>query len=235
LIALFGLGIARLVRDRAFDRARATALPFAIAFVVAIALSLFLGTWIYARFLLFAVPVSALAIGLALASIERTRLRATIFCLVALQALAAYAVYWKKQPIRDAVEAVAAARGDAASTAQRVLTIGLPDNAVGFYASQFGFEAEPTGFLGADLDSKLEPSKPTGEAPTSPHAPAASVSAEFVAPTFIIVLYPERLSADVLATLDARFDRTHRFEGWADWGHGAVEVWRASDARGAGR
>lgn len=235
LIALFGLGIARLVRDRAFDRARATALPFAIAFVVAIALSLFLGTWIYARFLLFAVPVSALAIGLALASIERTRPRATIFCLVALQALAAYAVYWKKQPIRDAVEAVAAARGDAASTAQRVLTIGLPDNAVGFYASPFGFEAEPTGFLGADLASKLEPAKPTGEAPTSPHAHAASVSAEFVPPTFIIVLYPERLSADVLATLDARFDRTHRFEGWADWGHGAVEVWRASDARGAGR
>ena len=222
LIALFGLGIARLLHTRALDRARATALPFAIAFVVAIALSLFLGTWIYARFLLFAVPVSALAIGLALASMERARLRATVFCLVALQALAAYAVYWKKQPIRDAVEAVAAARAGSEALAPRVLTIGLPDNAVGFYATQFGFEAEPTGFLGDGLMSQLQPS-----------APSSNSQADVAA--FVIVLYPDRLNAEVLRVLDARFDRTHRFEGWADWGHGAVEVWRASDARGAAR
>jgi hypothetical protein len=222
LIALFGLGITRLLRGHTFERARATALPFAIAFVAAIALSLFLGTWMYARFLLFAVPISVMAIGLALASIERTRLRATIFLLVALQALAAYAVYWKKQPIRDAVEAVAAARAESANGAQRVLTIGLPDNAVGFYATQFGFEAEPTGFLGAELATKLASTEPTSTTVQSP-------------PSFVIVLYPERLSADVLTTLDARFDRTHRFEGWADWGHGAVEVWRLSKAPGTGR
>jgi hypothetical protein len=85
-----------------------------------------------------------------------------------------------------------------------VATIGLPDNAVGFYARLAGFDAASTGFLGKDLE-----------------AVAARDN-----PLFVVVLYPERMSPDTFAALDRGFDRTHRLDGWADWGHGDVEIWR---------
>jgi len=44
----------------------------------------------------------------------------------------------------------------------------------------------------------------------------------------VVVLYPDRIADETLATLDDGFDRTHRLDGWADWGHGAVEIWRRS-------
>ena len=44
-------------------------------------------------------------------------------------------------------------------------------------------------------------------------------------PRFVVVLYPERVSEEILQSLDVGFDRTHRLDGWADWGAGAVEVW----------
>jgi hypothetical protein len=40
------------------------------------------------------------------------------------------------------------------------------------------------------------------------------------------VLYPDRIAPETFTALDAAFDRTHRLEGWADWGHGDVEIWR---------
>jgi hypothetical protein len=105
-----------------------------------------------------------------------------------------------RQPIRDAVEVVARMR----ASDDRVATIGLPDNAVGFYARQYGFEATPSGFLGKDLDAVVARDQPA----------------------FIVVLYPERLAPEIFASLDRDFDRTHRLDGWADWGQGDVEIWR---------
>jgi hypothetical protein len=166
--------------------------------VLAFLLSIAFGTWIYARFLLFALPMGVLAMAAAGArDRKRTRLVGALLVLALADGLRGYTV---KQPIRDAVAVVARQRaeGDA------VATIGLPDNAVGFYAQQFGFEAQTTGFLGSELAALLARAEPR----------------------FIIVLYPDRMTDDVLRTLDARFDRTHRLDGWADWGAGAVEVWR---------
>ena len=204
LCALFLWGAWRMARAPSLARARAAALPFLIAFALALLLAAVAGTWLYARFFLFALPASILAIAFALAAPAKGLTRALLIVALVLQCAIALPIYWRKQPIRDAIDAVAAMRADG----DLVLTIGLPDNAAGFYAALSGFEAVPTGFLGADL-GRVQASAPRP-------------------PRFVVVLYPDRLDEEVLTALDARFDRTHRLEGWADWGQGAVEVWRAA-------
>jgi hypothetical protein len=194
LACVFCIGAWALVHRR---RARVAIMPFALAFALAFALSIVLGTWLYARFLLFAVPIGVITLTAAGA---RSHRRAVIVgSLVVVSSLASIAMDWRKQPIRDAVAAVAARR----ASDDGVATIGLPDNAVGFYAQQFGFMAADTGFLGKDLAAVMERDRPR----------------------FVVVLYPDRVADGVLRLLDADFDRTHRLEGWADWGAGAVEVW----------
>ncbi|MCE2885554.1 MAG: glycosyltransferase family 39 protein [Planctomycetaceae bacterium] len=202
LVALLVAGAWRIARDPSLAPARAVALPFLLAFALALLLTAAAGTWLYARFFLFALPASILAVAFALAAPAKRRTRILLVVALAFQCAIALPIYWRKQPIRDAVDAVAAMRADG----DIVLTIGLPDNAAGFYAALSGFEAVPSGFLGADFERVV------ASAPRPPR--------------FVVVLYPDRIDATVLAALDARFDRTHRFEGWADWGQGAVEVWR---------
>ncbi|MDI9403164.1 MAG: glycosyltransferase family 39 protein [Limnohabitans sp.] len=203
LLILFLIGAWRVSCDARFRSARDVMLPFALAFLLAICAVPLFGTWIYARFLLFAVPMSVVVMSMALALVHRPRTRLAIATLVTLQCALTLPFFWTKQPIRNAVEIVAVRKQPKDTT----LTIGLPDNAVGFYALLSGFEATPTGFLGADFDRAPRDAR------------------------FVIVLYPDRLAAETLATLDRDFDRTHRFEGWADWGNGAVEVWERSAAR----
>jgi len=194
LTAIALIGLARAWRRR---RVRAVAAPFALALVLAFALSTGLGTWIYARFVLFAVPIGVLAVIAAGAARRRSALIVGLLLLLGLAiGLRGYTV---KQPIRDAVAVVAMQR----APSDRVATIGLPDNAVGFYARQFGFDATATGFLGAELDAVVARERPR----------------------FVVVLYPDRLADGILRSLDAGYDRTHRLDGWADWGAGAVEVW----------
>jgi Dolichyl-phosphate-mannose-protein mannosyltransferase len=193
--AVGGIALARGGAPR-LRRARAAALPFAMAFAGAFALALAAGTWIYARFLLFAVPLSLLALALG-----ARRMRFGVALIVAGSALS-LPFLLTKQPIREAVAFVAAKR----SAEDRVATIGLPDNAVGFYAEQYGFTARATGFLGDELRTVLEEDRPK----------------------FVIALYPDRIDPEILRLLDEGHDRTQRLEGWADWGAGAVEVWTAS-------
>jgi hypothetical protein len=198
-LALAGAAIVVRARDEGARRARSVLAPFALALVLALVLPPILGAWSYARFTLFALPIGLVAVALALDALPRRAWSAVVIALLVVDALASLGHYREKQPIRQAVEIVAQRR----SPEDAVATIGLPDNAVGFYAYQRGFDAAPTGFLGDAL-------------------------AETVArddPRFVVVLYPDRLAPATLAALDADFDRTHRLAGWADWGHGAVEVW----------
>ena len=191
LVVLAGLaGIARRAR------VRAVLAPFALAFALAPIASIALGTWIYARFVLFALPLGVVAVAAAGTGARRRAGFAAALILLGVAGLHGYTV---KQPIRDAVAIVAARR----TADDRVATIGLPDNAVGFYTQRYGFAATDTGFLGSNL--------------------AAVIARE--SPRFVVVLYPDRLDESVLRSLDAGYDRTHRLEGWADWGAGAVEVW----------
>ena len=180
-------------------------LPFALAFLLAFALAFTLGTWIYARFLLFAFPIGTVLLVIAVLAREERRWIAWMTgALLLVGALISIASFRSKQPIREGVELVAHARALGADGA--VATIGLPDNAVGFYARLHGFEAKPTGFLGEGLARVIE----------SDH------------PRFIIVLYPDRLDRLTATTLADGYHRSDRLEGWADWGQGAVEVWQRS-------
>ena len=202
-LLLFIAGLFMLFRiDNARTRsARRVLLPFGLALALAWMLSIALGTWMYARFVLFTVPIGVVLMTLAL---ERWRYSLAIwmpFILYGSAWSSAARDYSVKQPIRDAVEYVARERGPN----ERVATIGLPDNAVGFYAQRYGFEATQTGFLGKDLDEVVARTQPT----------------------FIVALYPDRIDAAVRARLESGFEQSARLEGWADWGHGAVEVWRA--------
>ncbi|MFM1823731.1 MAG: hypothetical protein RI967_1997 [Planctomycetota bacterium] len=198
-LAPAGAAIVARARDEGARRARGVLAPFALAFVLALALPPLLGSWTYARFTLFALPIGLVAVAFALDAFPTRAWRAGVVALLLVDSLASLAFYRTKQPIREAVEVVSALR----APDDAVATIGLPDNAVGFYALQLGFEAAPTGFLGDAL--------------------AATIARD--EPRFVVVLYPDRLAPEVLAVLDRAFDRTHRLEGWADWGHGAVEIW----------
>ena len=208
LVPLALLGAFAILRGRShrLRDARIVLAPFALAIAVALAAQAALGTWTYARFYLFATPIGAILVTLGILDASRRCRRPWIArgapALLVLSTAFAATTYLAKQPIREAVATVAARREDG----DRVATIGLPDNAVGFYALRAGFEAIPTGFLGSDLDGTLAREDPR----------------------FVIALYPDRLSPETLARLDRTFDRTGRLAGWADWGHGAVEVWEAS-------
>ena len=207
LVGIASLSALRLLRERSkqMHRARLVLLPFALAFLLAFALAFTLGTWIYARFLLFSIPIGTVLLVIAvLAREERRWIAWMTSALLLVGALISIASFRSKQPIRDGVELVAHARALGADGA--IATIGLPDNAVGFYARLHGFEAKPTGFLGESLARVIE----------SDH------------PRFIIVLYPDRLDRLTATTLADGYHRTDRLEGWADWGQGAVEVWQRS-------
>ena len=202
ILALLALVGAKhiLRRMKVPSHIRAVLLPFALAFALAMVISALLGTWIYARFFLFALPIGVLVVTSGLMCVrELTRIVPYILIVCALSDSAL--LFTPKQPIEDAVQIVAAQR----KTTDVVATIGLPDNAVGFYTQQQGFAALSTGFLGHDL--------------------AATISAHH--PRFIVVLYPDRLASDTHAMLEASYERTDRLEGWADWGHGAVEIWKS--------
>lgn len=176
-------------------RVRMLLVPFALALVLVPISSIALGTWIYARFVLFALPIGVVAV-VAAGARRLTVIVALLVLMGMTKGLRGYAV---KQPIRDAVAIVAGKR----APEDRIATIGLPDNAVGFYAQRFGFEATPTGFLGKDL--------------------VAVIARE--EPRFVVVLYRDRVTEDILHSLDVAYDRTHALYGWADWGAGSVEVW----------
>jgi hypothetical protein len=204
LTLLFIMGAWLLLgsRDNTAVRARQVLTPFALALVLALALPPLLGSWTYARFTLFALPIGLVAIGWTLDRLPQRPWSALVFALFLCDALVSISYYRTKQPIREAVAIVAELR----TPNDAVVAIGLPDNAVGFYARQLEFEAPAAGFLGRDLGAALLREQPK----------------------FVVVLYPDRIADETLATLDDGFDRTHRLDGWADWGHGAVEIWRRS-------
>ena len=200
LTALLIAGTAMVLRGRDATHARRVLAPFALALLLALALPPLLGSWTYARFTLFALPIGLVAVAIALDALPRRAWSAAVVVLLVADALLSLGYYREKQPIRRAVEIVA----DLRRPTDTVATIGLPDNAVGFYARRSGFEATGTGFLGKDLDAVVARDQPA----------------------FIVVLYPERLAPETFASLDRDFDRTHRLDGWADWGQGDVEIWR---------
>lgn len=168
-------------------------LPFLLALVIPLA-----GSWIYARFVSFALPGAALAWGIGL---DRMLDRRRAYAILMATALAAawLAVLGKlppKQPLRDLLAIAAREPGP-------VIVVGLPDEVARFYAEPMGVDARYAKPYGSDLVALLE------------SMPLARV----------LVLYPEAMPPGVWRALDgASMTRTHALPGWADWGAGAVEL-----------
>jgi hypothetical protein len=168
-------------------------LPFLLALAVPLS-----GSWIYARFVSFALPGAALAWGLGLDRLlDRRRAFGVLMgCVLATQWVVVLAKLPPKQPLRDLLAIAAREPGP-------VIVVGLPDEVARFYAEPMGIDARYAKPYGADLAMLLE------------STPSARV----------VVLYPEAMPSGVWSALEgASMSRTHALPGWADWGAGAVEL-----------
>ena len=200
--AIPGLGLALLggTESSRWPRLRIATLA-AIAGAMVTAILLLAGDgWIYARFLLFMIPGSVLLIAAgirALAFLPQRPEPAYVAALIlAVGWCGALVVRPARQPIRDAIEAMATVGTDAWS-------IGLGDDVADYYASSLQLRLRHAGDLGAHLDAEALASGPDR----------------------IVVLYPDLVAESTRAMLEeAGFTTTRRFEGWLDWSHGDVEL-----------
>ncbi|MDI9410129.1 MAG: glycosyltransferase family 39 protein [Bacteroidia bacterium] len=193
--ALAAVGIVQAWRRDA--RGRFTAILIALPFLLALAIPLS-GSWIYARFVSFALPGAALAWGMGLDRMfDRRRTDAILMAaVVAVGWLAVLANLPPKQPLRDLLLIAAREPGP-------VIVVGLPDEVARFYAEPMEIDARYAQPYGTDLPSLLS------------DTPGARV----------LILYPSAMPPSVRGVLDAAsLMRTHALPGWADWGAGAVEL-----------
>ena len=193
--ALAAVGMGQAWRGIARGRFAAIliTLPFLLALVIPLA-----GSWIYARFVSFALPGAALCWGLGLDRLLAWRRLYSILAggVLAATWLVLLATVPPKQPLRDLLAIAAQEPGP-------VIVVGLPDEVARFYAEPLGVDARYAKPYGTDLGSLLNAT------------PGARV----------VILYPEAMPRSVQETLDAAsMDRLHTLPGWADWGAGAVEL-----------
>ena len=157
------------------------------------------GSWLYARFMLFALPGAMLAMALGVEAIysrHRVAGRVVLLALVVASAIDLY-VRPPKQPLRDAVEFVRTRWQEG----NRVVAVSLAHDVLSIYGIDLNIA--DSFMLGRDLDQKLDA----------------------VQPRWVIVEYPRRVAEDRHQLLLARgYRAVERFLGWADWGHGDVLV-----------
>jgi len=180
---------------------------------IAILIAWIAGSWLYARFLLFAAPATALLLGVAAQRLVEGRVgvpatrRRVLGASAAISGAALFMAYdlraAPRQPIREAVARVASLR----APDERVIGIGIADDVVQWYALAFHVPVEPTGVGGERLPEVL-----------------ARTDARW-----IVALYPEHrhpaATAPSIARLGFRMRPVHGFVGWLDGGEGTVEVW----------
>jgi hypothetical protein len=162
------------------------------------------GSWMYARFAMFAAPGAILAIALGIDALWRWKkpIGAVALVIVIACSAADLVVRPPRQPLRDAVNIVLNDWGDD----DRLLVIGLKHEVMQAYVADLA----PTYSLdlGADLELKLAEARPT----------------------WVVILYPHRVSEANLRLLsDHDLAEVARLPGWVDWGGGDVSVWRSAD------
>ena len=163
-------------------------------------------SWMYARFALFSLPGAVLLMAGGIDCLWHKKRIAALLLLLIIVALSAadLTVRPAKQPLRDAAEYVIQHHNDGDS----ILVIGLAHRVMDLYL----FDPQPTYSLrhGVDLPQKLND----------------------VNPQWIILYYPNHLSADHAAMLQQRgYKSVHHFRGWVDWNNGSVEVYAKAAAK----
>ncbi|MCE9620528.1 MAG: glycosyltransferase family 39 protein [Planctomycetes bacterium] len=172
-------------------------------------------SWLYARFLLFAMPATAFLLAVGLSSIWNFRrwIAVTWMAFVGVLWIGQIIMFEPKQPLREAVEFVAERK----APQDTVAIITPADNVGQWYALAHNFELLPTGQYGSELEACLRSTQPP--------------------PCWIVVLYPHSVPDSVNALLrhenykavSRRYwksDQYHGFHGWVDWGRGVIDVWQ---------
>ncbi len=155
------------------------------------------GSWMYARFALFALPGVLLAISLGLSDLRSTRRIVVVGTALLALWTADICTLPAKQPIRDAVFFVRSQ--DAAQTT--IASAGLADNVVAYYAVVADVKIENAGSGARNLEE---------------------LSHEIV---WLIVLYPESLTQQGRDALMRDWTFVRSFDGWLDWTNGDVLVY----------
>lgn len=199
-----GLGCCRAIRRQ---RLRIVAVTMLIGLPIMLGVIVVAGTWVYARFMLFALPgmMVLMAGGIAwlwtLAPPRRHLGRYAVSALTAsiiTTSIVDLMTRPPKQPLREAAMLVRSnMRVD-----DDVLVIGLAHGVMDIYLSDLPLHFSP--LHGIDLDEHL----------ADP-------------PAWAIVLYPRHVGARRVAALRASgYDQVAHVHGWADWGNGDVLVYR---------
>ena len=170
--------------------------------VLALAFPLFLGSWLYARFLAFTVPGIALLLAAGFMEInDRTPRAARVIALLVASAwIASLATLGPRQQIREAVMYVASHR----TPTEGAFAVGLPDDVHQWYAVPLGVDMPGSGPYGTALQQHL-------------HDPTAA---------WAVLLYPRTLTAAADQLREAGFVEEARFPGWIDAGGGEIIVLR---------
>ncbi|MFM9180058.1 MAG: hypothetical protein ACKOV8_02215 [Phycisphaerales bacterium] len=188
-------GLRRARQDRAYRQALVLSLG---GVLVALAFPILLKSWLYARFLAFAVPGIALLLGGGAQAIAaRHRAAAAAACVVAVAAwLACLATLGPRQQLREATDLLASAM----KPGERAVAVGLPDDVHRWYALARGIDLPGCGAYGRDMLPAVED--------RSVH--------------WVMFLYP-RAMPEALEALRARgFEERARLPGWIDWGGGEI-------------
>ena len=192
---LAAAGLHRARQDRAYRQALVLSLGGAL---VALAFPVLLNSWLYARFLAFAVPGIALLLGGGAQAIAvRNRAAAAAACTVAVAAwVTCLATLGPRQQLREATDLLAGAM----KPGDRAVAVGLPDDVHRWYALARGIDLPGCGAYGRDMLPAVED---------------RSVR-------WAMFLYP-RAMPEALEALRARgFEERTRLPGWIDWGGGEI-------------
>lgn len=204
-LAAFLIGLRALSRKRPGASARDITPADAIAMallglplmVLTVAVS---GSWLYARFMLFAMPgaMLAMAAGIDAMWLWGRQFGIAALSLILIASVADLSLRPPKQPLRDAVGYVA----QRAHTGDRVLEVGVAHSVLRIYAPDT-LPIASSFFHGERLVAILDP----------------------LNPQWVIVEYPLKVPADRYEMLRQRgYRQTAHFRGWADWGNGDVVV-----------
>ena len=162
------------------------------------------GSWMYARFTLFALPGTVLLTAVGVDALWRWKRVAGLTALAMVIGFSAADLIVRpaKQPLRDAANYVRSNRADD----EAVLVIGLAHRVMDLYLG----DLRPQYSLhhGANLFEKLRDIKPE----------------------WIVLYYPKHVSQERVEMLEqGGYALVKRFEGWVDWGNGDVLLYRRQE------
>lgn len=158
------------------------------------------GSWMYARFALFALPGVVMLTAIGIDRLWRWKQAAgvALLCLIIIGAGADLGLRPSRQPLREA--------------AAYVQTNGNPDDGLVIV----GLRHQVMDVYAIDLDPAY----------SLRHGDDLVAQLEATQPRWLIVMYPRNVGKDQLDAIAARgFAMVRRFDGWIDWGNGAIEVW----------